>query len=207
MAAWKSVRRALAFLIVAACSFACAVRGAEGPAVVRQIGPFALRDIEGKAVTRDAWRASKAVLLFFVGAECPVSNGYAPLMQRAAVKYARQGVACYAVHCDPTMTAEAAARHAREYGLGFCVVLDPAQALAAPAGVRVTPEAVVVSPAGKVLYRGRIDNRYAPDGKRRDEPTARDLETALDAVLSGARPAVSETEAFGCPLPKPKPGS
>lgn len=191
-----------ALLIVAASG---EIVAADAP--LGQIPPFKLRDVDGRDATLDDWSNKKAVILFFVGAECPVSNGYSPLMQRLADKYAPNGVACWAVHCDPTIDAESAAAHSQEYALKFRVVLDPAQTLAEPAGVRVTPEAVVVSPAGKVLYRGRIDDRYSSDGRRRDVPRVNDLEDALEAVLAGGEPKVSQTVSFGCPLPKPKAGS
>jgi peroxiredoxin len=171
---------------------------------VGHIGPFSLRDTQGTQHSAGQWRANKAVVLFFIGTECPVSNGYAPDMQRIATQYGRRGVACYGVNSDPNTTAQQAAAHATEYGLAFTILLDPAQTLARAARVRVTPEAVVVSPAGLVLYRGRIDDRYTRDGKRRDAARVVDLENALDSILTGGRPKESETKAFGCPLPKVK---
>jgi peroxiredoxin len=199
----------LVVLVASACAWTPAGRAAEAPppAVGKQIGPFSLAGIDGAQHSADEWRRSKAVVLFFIGTECPVANGYAPDMQRIATKYAASRVACYGVHCDPTTTPEIAAHHAKEYGLKFPIWLDPTQTLARSAAVHVTPEAVVVTPSGKVLYRGRIDDRYALDGKRRDDPTALDLENALDRVVAGAAPAVSETKAFGCPLPKPRTSS
>ena len=62
---------------------------------------------------------------------------------------------------------------------------------------------VVLAPSGRVLYRGRIDDLYTLDGKRRDAPTTRDLEEAIKAVLAGKPPPVARTKAFGCPLPPP----
>ena len=194
--------RMILLAALAAIASAAVIAAADAP--LGQSPPFKLRDADGRDATIDDWTGKKAVILFFVGAECPVSNGYSPLMQRLADKYAPLGVACWAVHCDPTISAESAAAHAREYGLKFRVVFDPTQNLAGPAGVRVTPEAVVASPAGKVLYRGRIDDRYSSDGKRRDVPRVNDLEDALAAVLAGGEPKVSQTVSFGCPLPKPK---
>jgi hypothetical protein len=67
----------------------------------------------------------------------------------------------------------------------------------------VVPEAVVLSPQGRILYRGRIDDRYTADGIRREVPTSRDLEAALTAVVAGKQPPVARTKAFGCPLPEP----
>ena len=71
-------------------------------------------------------------------------------------------------------------------------------------GISVTPEAVVLSPEGKVLYRGRIDDRYSLDSKRREEASTHDLADAIEAAIEGKEPAVRETTAFGCPLPTPK---
>jgi hypothetical protein len=50
----------------------------------------------------------------------------------------------------------------------------------------------------KLLYRGRIDDRYLEFGKDRPEPTVRDLERALDAIVAGKPAPVSETRAIGC---------
>jgi peroxiredoxin len=191
--------------MVRVLAFLCGALILGGP-TPRQVGDFALRDSQGRTHTPKDWRDRKAVVLFFLGTECPVANGYAPEMARLAKTYGAKGVAFLGVHTDPDVTAEAAGRHAAEYGLPFAVLLDPDQVLARAAGVRVVPEAVVLSPAGKVLYRGRIDDRYAPDGKRRDEPRTRDVETALEAVLAGKAPAVAETRAYGCPLPAPREG-
>ena len=173
----------LLFAVLIVLTAAGAVTAEDAP--LGQLAPFALQDVDGREATLKDWSGKKAVILFFLGAECPVSNGYAPLMQRLADKYAPRGVACYGVHCDSTLNAKAAAEHAKEYGLAFRVLLDPDQTVAGPAGVRVTPEAVVVSTEGNVLYRGRIDDRYSRDGKRRDFPTVNDLEAALEAVLGG----------------------
>ncbi len=173
-------------------------------ATTRQLGPFSLDDVHGAKHTAQELRTAKAVVLFFIDTECPVSNLYTPLMQRTATKYADQGLVCYGVHSNPTTTAAEAASHADEYGLKFPILIDHQQRLARAAGVRVTPEAVVATGEGKVLYRGRLDDRYSLDGKRRDEPRERDLEAALEAVLSGREPKVRETKAYGCPLPKLK---
>jgi peroxiredoxin len=176
-------------------------RAGEKPADV--VRDFSLPDTQGRKHTAAAWKDRKAVVLIFVGTECPVSNGYSAEYRRLVEAYAGKGVLFYGVHPDPDVTAEAAAKHAAEYRLPFRVLLDPTQGVAKQAGVKVVPEAVVLSPKGQVLYRGRIDDLYTPDGKRREEPKTRDLEEALKAVLAGKAPPVAQTEAFGCPLPQP----
>jgi hypothetical protein len=72
--------------------------------------------------------------------------------------------------------------------------------VARQAGITVTPEAVVLLPDGQVVYRGRIDDRYAPDGATRPVARIHDLERAIEAVLHDELPVVMWTKPFGCPL-------
>lgn len=166
------------------------------------VGDFALQDVNGQTVTQKHIRGCRAVVLIFLGTECPVSNGYAPTMSELADRYSKQGVILEGVYSEPTVTREEARQHGKEYTLGFPLLLDPEQVLARQAGITITPEAVVLGPDGKILYRGRIDNLYSPEGKRRLEATRRDLEAAITAVLAGEKPPTASTRAFGCPLPK-----
>src|SRR5438067_6839194 len=124
-------------------------------------------------------------------------------MRRLAEHYGARGIAFYGVHSHPGVSAEVAARHAAEFGLSFPVLLDPAQVVAGEAGVRRTPEAVLLAPDGQVLYGGQIDASFAPGDPRRRPARAGDLEAALEAVVAGAMPLVAETKAYGCPLPPP----
>jgi peroxiredoxin len=174
---------------------------ARATAALPRVKSFSLNDAAGRTHTPAEWKKRKAVVLIFLGTECPVSNGYAPEMSRLARAYGTRGVLLWGVHPDPDVSAAVAARHARTYRLDFPVLLDPEQRLAGQTGVRVVPEAVVLSADGQVLYRGRIDDKYALDGKRRDEPRTRDLRQALEAVLAGRAVPVPRTPAFGCPLP------
>ena len=183
----------------------CAMARADGPTAGSRRVDFALVDDRGRAHSAAEWKGSRAVVLVFLGLECPVSNGYAPEFTRIVEAYGSRGVAFYGIHADPDVTAEAARAHAAEYGLSFPILLDPTQGVARQAGVRVTPEAVVLDSEGQILYRGRIDDRYTPQGKRRPGPTTLDLRNALDATLVGLPPAPASAGAFGCRLPRVAP--
>lgn len=166
-----------------------------------------LPDSKGVVHGIDEWVGRKAVVMFFVGVECPVSNFYAPEMERLRGEYADRGVAFHLIYSEPDATAECVARHVSEYGLSLEALLDAGQALAKQVGVDRVLTVVVASADGRVLYRGRVDDRFSEDGKRRDEPTTRDLRDALDAVLDGKAPPMRETPVFGCPLPEASPVS
>jgi hypothetical protein len=60
------------------------------------------------------------------------------------------------------------------------------------AGATITPEAVVVDPQGRVLYRGRIDDRYVSLGLERPVATRRDLDEALTDITVGKPPLAGQ---------------
>jgi thiol-disulfide isomerase/thioredoxin len=161
---------------------------------------FALRDTEGVAHSPNEWAQARAVVLFFVTTDCPLSNGYAPEMNRIERTYAPRGVRFYAVQGDTTIPDEEVRRHAHEFGYLFPALLDPRQVLAGHTGATVTPEAVVLSAEGAVLYLGRIDNKVEDFGKTRVEATEFDLRDALDAVLGGRPVPHPRTRALGCAI-------
>jgi thiol-disulfide isomerase/thioredoxin len=144
----------------------------------------------------------KASVLFFITTDCPISNSYAPEVQRICSEYGQKGVSCNLVYVDPDLTVADVKKHMKEFRYsGVPAILDPAHKLVRAAGASVTPEAAVIGAGGKVLYRGRIDNLYASLGKRRPEATERDLRKAIDEVLSGKTVATPVTKALGCYLP------
>jgi hypothetical protein len=144
----------------------------------------------------------QAVVLLFVLDDCPIANSYAPEIRRLDEEFSARGVSLFVVHAERRLTAEAAARHAEEYGLDCPVLLDPDHRLVRMAQATRTPEAAVFSPQGKLLYRGRIDDAYAAYGKRRPQPTSRDLVAAVHAVLAGRPVPVPRTDVIGCPIPE-----
>src|SRR5262249_19728480 len=67
---------------------------------------FALPDGAGKKHAAADWKGKKAVVLIFLGTDCPVSNFYCPDSARLAKECAGKGVASYGVHADPDVTAQ-----------------------------------------------------------------------------------------------------
>ena len=163
---------------------------------------FQLRDTAGILHTFAGWSGAKAILLFFVDNDCLVTNSYVPEMNRIQASYAARGVRTFAVQADTTVPVATVAAYARDYRYEFPLLLDPHQILVKLSGATVTPEAVLLAPEGKVLYRGRIDNRVEDFGKQRFEATGYDLRNALDAVLAGKPVATPFTRSIGCAIPK-----
>ena len=159
---------------------------------------FALFDTSGILHHQDEWAKSRAVVLFFMTTDCPLSNSYIPEMNRIRDNYAGRGVSLYAVQTDTTISDAEVRKHAADFRLTFPVLLDPTQMLVRSIGATVTPQVAVLSSDGTLQYLGRIDNRVADFDKRRPAATQSDLRDALEAVLAGKPVAQSRTDAIGC---------
>jgi peroxiredoxin len=139
---------------------------------------------------------NKAVVVIFIATQCPFSNGYNDRMAKIAHDYAGKGVTVVGINANKTESAQEVAKHAGEHKFTFPVVKDEGSKVAGMYGAAHTPEAYVINAKGKLVYHGRIDERY-------DDPNAvksPDLRNAIDAVLSGKPVPAPETKAFGCSI-------
>jgi thiol-disulfide isomerase/thioredoxin len=143
-------------------------------------------------------QADRPTVLVFTTTDCPISNRYAPEIQRLAAKFGDRAkfVLVYPVPGD---SPELISAHHKKFGYSIDYLRDAGQKLVKQTGVTVTPE-VAVMRGTTLLYRGRIDDRYVELGRERPKPTKRDLEDALDAIVAGRGVALRETRAVGCIL-------
>jgi peroxiredoxin len=183
MAFWRGV-------VLAGCALASAAT----------LPRFTLTDTAGRTHTLAEWSGKRAVVLFFVTTDCPLSNTYVPEMNRMVQTYTPRGVLFYAVQGDATVAAAEVARHAKEFGYLFPYLFDPGETLAAHTGATTTPETAVLSPSGEVLYLGRIDNRQEDFGRQRVHITEFNLRDTLEAILNGKPVPRPRTQAVGCAI-------
>jgi hypothetical protein len=160
--------------------------------------PLLVAGLDGKQHEPLRAGENRAIALVFVTRECPLANRYAPEIQRIYDDYAKRGIAFYLVYVDRDVTVATAQQHAREYRYRLPALLDPDHRLVKRVAAAVTPQAVVLAPSGKPLYRGRIDDRYVDPGRARPQPTTRDLRLALAAILAGKPVPNPVTRAVGC---------
>jgi hypothetical protein len=64
----------------------------------------------------------------------------------------------------------------------------------------ISPQAAVFDHTGRLVYSGRIDDRYVSFGKARPSPQTHDLENAIAATLEGKNVAEPRTHSVGCYL-------
>lgn len=156
-----------------------------------------VQDLSGNVVEPLKIQGDNAVVLIFLRTDCPISNRYAPEIQRLAERYSSEKLKFYLLYPGADETVEAIQQHQKEYGYKLEALRDPKHQLVKVTGVTVTPE-VAVFRQGGWLYRGRIDNRFVAFGKMRPAPTIRDLEQVLAALQAGKPVKQRVTNAIGC---------
>jgi hypothetical protein len=137
-------------------------------------------------------------VLIFVSADCPVSNRYAPAIARLHHEFSSQGIRFRLVYPNPLDDAAAVRKHLEDYDLPSIADRDPQHAMVRLAGATITPEAAVFDARGRLVYRGRIDDRFVELGRERPAATRRDLRNALTALLAGETISPTFTQAVGC---------
>ncbi len=195
------MRRLVPFagLLLLAVLVGCALHAEPAPpAVPARVADFTLKDVlTDKPVSLGDFKAKKAVVVVFMGTECPINNAYMPRLAEMARTYADKGVAFLGINSNCNDAPPRIAGHAKKYDLPFPVLRDPANVVADQFGAKRTPEAFLLDGSRNIVYRGRIDDQYGV-GYKRAAPTRRDLAEAIDEALAGKPVSQPSTKAAGC---------
>ncbi|MBA4187751.1 MAG: hypothetical protein C0467_07000 [Planctomycetaceae bacterium] len=195
----ETMMRTLAIVAIGIASLHVAAGPEQAPAP----RPAAIRapSLDGGTFVWPPGKGDGSACLFFVGVDCPIANAYSPEIARIVNEYRKRDVAFAVVYPVPDLTANEAKKHAKEYGFDCPALLDSRLHIARRLGATVTPETVVLSASCEVVYRGRIDDRYTKvGGKRRENPSTRELRDALYAQLAGKAIASPWPRAIGCDI-------
>jgi hypothetical protein len=154
-------------------------------------------DLSGLSV--DPLKASpgKVVVLIFVRTDCPISNRYAPTIQRLSAQHPGK-TAFWLVYPDRAESPEAIRKHERDFGYLLPALRDVQRTLVQQSHVQITPEAAVYDVHHRLVYHGRIDNLYEDFGRARSAATTHELEDAILAAIHGGSLAAESVPAVGC---------
>ena len=154
-------------------------------------------DLDGKPLDPFAASEGRVVVLVFVRTDCPISNRYAPLLQKLSEKF-RSRAKFWLVYPDRAETASQIKAHLRDYQYSIGALRDTRRALVKRSQATITPEAAVFDSSGRLLYHGRIDNQYQDLGRSRPAATTHELDDAILAALDGRRISTERANAVGC---------
>lgn len=153
---------------------------------------FTAQGIDGEEHSlASASKSSDVVVVCFTCNQCPVAVAYEDRFIEFNKQFEGKNVTFMALNCNNrTEGLEAMKQRAEEKGFNFVYAFDASGKAAEQYGARVTPELFVVKD-GKVAYHGAFDdNQLAPKKAY--------LVNAVNALLDGKTPEITETRAFGC---------
>ena len=163
---------------------------------------FNLPNVDGSTVSLDDLLArNKATVVIFSCNHCPYVRGWEDRMSSIQADYADKGVQLVAVGPNndvthPEDSFENMKKRYKELGFNFFYVRDESQEVARAYQAQRTPEVFLLDSAGVVRYHGAIDDNYQdPEVVKHHY-----LRDALDAVLAGKTPAVTQTPPVGCTI-------
>lgn len=142
-------------------------------------------DLDGKIIDPLAGKTRATVCVFF-RSDCPISNRYAPEIQRLAMHFEPQGIAFWLVYVDPNQKSAAIRQHVSDYSYTVSAIFDPAHVLVQRSEAKITPQVAVFDAADMLVYSGRIDDRHIDFGQVRKKARHRELERVLQAIVAGA---------------------
>lgn len=153
---------------------------------------------------------AQVLVLIFTCNHCPTAQAYEKRIMQLVDDYQARGVAIVAVtsnnpqavrldelgYTDLGDSYEDTQVRALQRGFNFVYLYDGDEQAAAQAyGPVATPHVFVFDRGRRLRYTGRIDN-----GENPAQVTTQETRAAIEALLAGRTPEVTQTRTFGCSL-------
>jgi peroxiredoxin len=161
------------------------------------VADFTLSDYLGSSHSLHDWSDKRAIVVAFLGTECPMANLYGERLQKMADQYADQGVQFVGIDSNRQDSLEKIAHYAQTHKISFPLLKDPGNRVADQFGADRTPHVFLLDGERSIRYSGRIDDRFGV-GFARGEAKHEYLATALGEVLAGKAVTEPVTAAIGC---------
>lgn len=165
---------------------------------------FSLKNIDDQMVSLSDYDEAKGFIVIFTCNHCPFSVAYEDRIIALDKKYKEQGYPVIAINpndpeVNPDDSFELMKVRASEKGFTFPYLFDEGQEIYPQYGATKTPHVYILekTDAGnRVAYIGAIDD----NSKEPENVTEKYVENAVDALLNGNQPEVTETVAIGCSI-------
>ncbi len=165
---------------------------------------FRLKNVDGKMVSLADYPKTKGFIVIFSCNHCPYVKAYEGRIIELHKKYEPLGFPVIAINSnDPEVVPEDSydkmIEHAKEKKFSFPYLFDQGQRILPQYGAARTPHVFVLSKQGmeyRVEYIGAIDDNYKDASAVKEKY----VENAVNALLAGKKPTVTETKAVGCSI-------
>lgn len=154
---------------------------------------FELPDLDGKKYRLSDYRG-KIVIVNFWSCECLHSERTDRAIMAMFVQW-REDVAMLSIAANRSESTEMVAEAVKKRRLPV-VLIDAQQVVADLYNAQTTPHVFVIDHDGLLRYRGAVDDVTF----RQRTPTRFFLDEAVEALIDGHLPALTETPAYGCTI-------
>lgn len=157
-----------------------------------------LPGVDGKNHSIDDLKTAKAIAVIVTCNECPVANSYSERLNRIHADFAKRGLALVGINPNKGKTEDLKAmrRLAKKSDFQFLYLRDKRQTVAKAFGARLTPEVFLFDAKRELAYHGAIDDDRSLKGNAKNHY----LRDAIEAVLSGKKPAKTTSRPVGCSI-------
>lgn len=203
------MKRTFILLILVMAVVAVLFMNASEPLAGYRVGDYAkdfkLPNTNGKTVALADYNDAKGFIIVFTCNTCPYANAYESRIIDLDKKYASKGFPVIAINPNdvsqqPGDTMDEMKKRAKNKGYSFPYLRDDSQEVTKAFGATKTPHVYVLNKeaAGKfkVEFIGAIDD--SPNDPSDVSETY--VEDAINAILSGSKPSITEKRAIGCTI-------
>jgi hypothetical protein len=144
------------------------------------------------------FHGSSATVLVFFSPHCHCFLAHEERLRELYARYHERGVAFYLVDSEVGASGRKDELETLARGIAYSPWMDAGAKLAEQVGAEYATFTVVADARGRVRYRGGIDS----DRDNLHDDATPYVADALDDVLAGREPRLTEAKALGCTLQK-----
>lgn len=162
-------------------------------------GDTKMKNVDGTELSIGGVAGAKGTLVVFTCNHCPYAKAWEDRIVSLGNEYAKLGIGVIAINPNnPAVAAgdsyELMQTRAKQKGFAFPYTVDATSGVAKAFGATKTPEVFLFDAAGKLAYKGAVDD----NSESADKAEAHYLKDALAAVVAGKPATPAETKALGC---------
>ncbi|MEO8665822.1 MAG: thioredoxin family protein [Ignavibacteria bacterium] len=163
--------------------------------------PFSLRGIDGKFYSPDDFKDKDILVIIFQCNHCPYVKAVMDRLVALQKKYSTKKVQLIGINPNdaktyPEDSFDNMIKFADKYKINFPYLIDDTQQTAKEFDAVCTPDIYVYDKNRKLKYRGRLDDSWKDESK----VTSRELEKAIDLLLSGEEIGFQQIPSMGCSI-------
>ncbi len=158
---------------------------------------FSLKDFEGRIWELQKLDQYQAIVVMFVGCECPLARLYTARLHELRNEFPADSVAWMLVNSNQQDSLSELKQFAKANQVSIPLLKDPGNRVADQFGADRTPEVFLLDRERKIRYRGRVDDQYTY-GRQRPQATSKNLHDAIESLLDGREIATPQTTVSGC---------